>query len=59
MGDNRDFSTDSRSWGIVPEYCIIGKAEVVLFSTTKERFLNRILKLLRYFPQLQIFSISQ
>lgn len=32
LGDNRHYSGDSRMWGFVPEYSIIGKAKVVLWS---------------------------
>ena len=32
MGDNRDDSKDSRSWGFVPEADFIGKGEIILFS---------------------------
>lgn len=32
MGDNRDDSDDSRSWGFVPYSDIIGKASVIVFS---------------------------
>jgi len=31
MGDNRDFSFDSRAWGILPKTNIIGKAAIRLF----------------------------
>jgi len=31
-GDNRDYSVDSRTWGPMPEFCIVGKAEFVIFS---------------------------
>lgn len=32
MGDNRDDSIDSRSWGCLPEDQILGKAMIVLYS---------------------------
>lgn len=32
MGDNRDASDDSRSWGFAPESSFIGKAEMVFMS---------------------------
>ena len=32
LGDNRCHSSDSRTWGFVPESHIIGKAEFILFS---------------------------
>jgi signal peptidase I len=32
MGDNRDFSSDSRSWGLVPREKILGKAQRVWMS---------------------------
>ena len=37
LGDNRHNSIDSRAWGLIPENHIIGKASVVLFSTSKEK----------------------
>jgi signal peptidase I len=36
MGDNRDFSADSRSWGFIPESHIIGKAWLIFFSYQHE-----------------------
>ncbi len=35
MGDNRDFSYDSRFWGFVPVDDVIGKVSMVYLSTTK------------------------
>lgn len=40
MGDNRDGSADSRSWGFVPEDHLIGKAERVLINLNFDEMLN-------------------
>ena len=37
MGDNRDFSTDSRFWGFVDVDDVLGKALVIFFSWDTER----------------------
>jgi signal peptidase I len=33
MGDNRESSLDSRVWGVVPRAHVVGRAQVVLWST--------------------------
>lgn len=37
MGDNRDFSSDSREWGFVPKSAIIGKSFVVYWPINHAR----------------------
>ena len=40
MGDNRDHSSDSRSWGPLPKKNILGRAQVVLFPFSNLGWLN-------------------
>jgi len=34
MGDNREVSSDSRSWGVVPREQIVGRARMILWSSS-------------------------
>ena len=40
MGDNRQFSDDSRDWGFVPKSYIIGKAVMVYWPISQWQFIN-------------------
>ena len=40
MGDNRQFSDDSRDWGFVPKSNIIGKAVMVYWPINQWQFIN-------------------
>ncbi len=36
LGDNRDDSIDSRTWGVIPHDVIVGRARLVLWSMTSD-----------------------
>jgi signal peptidase I len=40
MGDNRQFSDDSRDWGFVPKSYIIGKAVMIYWPMSNWQFIN-------------------
>ncbi len=40
LGDNRNSSSDSHTWGMVPLENVIGKAEVVYWPPSQWRLLN-------------------
>jgi signal peptidase I len=42
MGDNRDHSYDSRTWGFLPEENVIGKATFIYWSVNKENGIHGI-----------------
>jgi signal peptidase I len=48
MGDNRDNSADSRSWGFLPAENVVGQALVIYWSWDKEPKLYRIFNKVRW-----------
>lgn len=41
LGDNRNFSSDSREWGFVPKKKVIGKSFFVYWPVTRMRFVKQ------------------
>jgi signal peptidase I len=41
LGDNRNSSSDSHQWGMVPKENVIGKAELVYWPPTEWKMLNK------------------
>jgi signal peptidase I len=48
MGDNRDNSLDSRSWGFLPERNVVGEGLIVYWSWDSRTPLYRLLKKIRW-----------
>lgn len=48
MGDNRDNSADSRSWGFLPRENVVGEAMVIYWSWDSSRPLQRFLSMVRW-----------
>lgn len=48
VGDNTEYSVDSRSWGLVPESFIVGKAELIWYAKQKGKInWNRMFTIVR------------
>jgi len=48
MGDNRDYSLDSRYWGFLPERYVVGEGLIIYFSWNKHVPLYRIFNKIRW-----------
>jgi signal peptidase I len=48
MGDNRDFSLDSRYWGYLPERYVVGEALIIYWSWDKEIPMYRLFNKIRW-----------